>query len=237
VKKRVLTDGEELGIDWERWSDGMPHRLKRKRDFGDLEPDLVREAAKNAAKRMGKGVQASVDKMSPRGASRYVWVQFADHEIRVGDPCKGCGGRRLVRVHPFFANCAQCGARLLLAPKRIEDGEGIESLDEDEDGYEDDAPDRGGRPRADRLLRELTEVRLARLEHIDDRETYRGYARLGKTRMLVFAQFRAAPGESLTPDDALERVVAVQALPLRQLEGLLDPSGLKDPDEGWDLAF
>ncbi len=55
--------------------------------------------------------------------------------------------------------------------------------------------------------------------------------------MLVFVQFRAAPGERLSPDDAFERVVAVQALPLRQLEGLLDPSGLGDPDEGWDLAL
>jgi hypothetical protein len=236
MKKRLLTEGDELGVDWDRFSDGMPHRLKRKRDFGDVEPDVVREAAKNAARRLGKGVQVSVDKMTARGAEKYLWVQFADHEIRVGEPCKGCGGRHLVRVHPFFARCMGCGAQLLLGAKRVESGEGIDSYDEDEDedGYGEGD---GGRPRAEALLRELSEVRLSRLEHIEDRETYRGFARLGKTRMLVMAQFRAASGERIEPGDAFDRVVAVQLLPLRQLEGLLDTSALETPDSAWDLVL
>jgi hypothetical protein len=229
VKKRFLAEDDELGIAWERWSDGLPHRLKRKRDFGDVDPELVREAAKNAAKRMGKGVQAQFDKMGPKNASKYVWVQFADHEIRIGDPCK-CGGRRLLRVHPFYARCMECGAQLLLAPKRIEDSEGIESADADEDGDEE-------RPQPGNLLRELAGVHLARLEHIDDRETYRGYAKLGGTPVLVFAQFRATAGESLRPANVYDRVVAVQVLPLRQLEGLLDTSALMASGAEWDLVL
>jgi DNA-directed RNA polymerase subunit RPC12/RpoP len=128
VKVRNLAEDDDLGLPWEKWADGMPHRLKRKRDFPDIDPDIVREAAKNAARRMGKAVQAQQDKMTRNGATKYVWVQFADYEVRIGEPCK-CGSRRLLRVHPFFARCAACDARILLAPRRTDD-----SPDEDEWG-------------------------------------------------------------------------------------------------------
>ena len=228
MRKTHLAEGDELGLPWERWSDGLPHRLKRNRDFGDIDPALVREAAKNAARRMGKAVQARPDKMMPSSRSTYTWVQFADHEIQIGDPCK-CGGRHLLRVHPFFARCTQCGAQLLLAPKRDADADGVESADDDEDA--DD------RPQPADLLRELTDVHLARLERTGDRETYRVYGRLSNTRMLLIAQFRAEPGERLAADNAFDRVAAVQVLPLRQLGGLLDASALTDPDAEWDLIL
>lgn len=228
MRKTYLAEGNELGLPWERWSDGLPHRLKRKRDFGDIDPELVREAAKNAAKRMGKVVQAKPDTMMPGNRSKYVWVQFSDHEIRIGDPCK-CGGRHLLRVHPFFAHCTQCGAQLLLAPKRGAEADGVESADDEEDA--DD------RPQPADLLRELTDVHLARLERTDDRETYRGYGRLANTRMLLIAQFRVEPGERLAADNAFDRVAAVQVLPLRQLGGLLDTSALMTPNAEWDLIL
>jgi hypothetical protein len=226
--KPYLAEGDELGLPWERWSDGLPHRLKRKRDFGDIDPELVRAAAKNAAKRMGKAVQAQPDRMLPDSKSKYVWVQFADHEIRIGEPCK-CGGRHLLRVHPFFARCTDWGAQLLLAPKRDAEIDGVESADDDED--EDD------RPQPADLLRQLTDVHLAKVERTDDRETYRGYARLGKTPMLLIAQFRAERGEQLAPKHAFDRVAAVQVLPLRQLGGLLDASAFMDPNAEWDLIL
>lgn len=229
MRKSYLAEGDELGLPWERWSDGLPHRLKRKRDFGDIDPELVRAAAKNAAKRMGKAVQAQPDRIMADGKSKYVWVQFFDHEIRIGDPCK-CGGRNLLRLHPLFARCTQCGAQLLLAPKRNEEAEGIESADEDDE-------DEDGRPQPADVLRELTDVHLARLERTGDRETYRGYCRLGKTPMLLIAQFRAEPGERLAAKDAFDRVAAVQVLPLRQLGGLLDASALTNPNAEWDLIL
>jgi hypothetical protein len=228
VKKLYLDEGDELGLPWDRWADGLPHRLKRKRDFGDIDPELVREAAKNAAKRMGKAVQALPDRMTHTSASKYVWIQFADHEIRIGEPCK-CGGRQLMRYHPFFARCTRCDAQLLLAPKTAAGSEAIESTDDDED------PDEQLRP--DELLRELDDVHLARLERSGDRETYRGYARLGETPVLVIAQFRARPGEALAAEQVFDRVAAVEALPLRQLAGLLDTSVLMHPTTAWDLVL
>jgi hypothetical protein len=228
VRKTYLAEGNELGLPWERWSDGLPYRLKRKRDFGDIDPELVREAAKNAARRMGKVVKSKPDAMMPGNRSKYLWVQFADHEIRIGDPCK-CGGLHLLRVHPFFARCTSCGAQLLLAPKGNAQADGLESADDDEDA--DD------RPQPADVLRKLADVHLSQVERTGDRETYRGYCRLAKTPMLLIAQFRAEPGERLAADNAFDRVAAVQVLPLRQLGGLLDASALTDPGAEWDLIL
>ncbi len=226
-------DEGELGIPWEQWADGLPHRLKRKRDFGDFDFELVRVAAKYAAKRMGKAVQVRPDRMMPTTSSKYVWVQFADHEIRIGEPCK-CGGRRLLRVHPFFARCTLCNAQLLLAPKKkTDETAGIDSVDEDEGENEDE----DGRPQPEGLLRQLSDVHLARLEQAGDLEIYRGYGRLGTTPVLLIAQFRAAPHESLDAEQAFDRVAAVQVLPLRHLDGLLDTSALMAPATDWDLVL
>jgi hypothetical protein len=229
VKKVNLPEGDELGLPWERLADGLPHRLKRKRDFPDIDPEYVRVAAKNAAKRMGKAVQALPDRMTQTSADKYVWVQFADHEIRIGEPCK-CGGRRLLRVHPFFARCMECNAQLLLAPKKTDETVGIESTDDEED-------DEDGRLRPHMLLNRLDAVHLTRLERIGDRETYRGYARLGKAPVLVLAQFDAAPGEQLDAEKALDRVAAVQVVPLRQLNGLVDAEELTNSTTVWDLVL
>jgi hypothetical protein len=226
VSNAYLTEDGDLGLPWERWSDGLPHRLKRKRDFPDIDPEFVRRAAKIAAKRMGKAVQAQPDRMT-KDKSKYVWVQFFDHEIRVGDPCK-CGGRNLLRLHPVFARCTECGAQLLLAPKRNQEAEGIEADD-------DEGDDEG--PQSADILRELTDVHLAQLERAGDREIYRGYARVGKTPMLLIAQFRAEPGEPVAANNAFDRVAAVQALPLRQLGGLLDASAFTDPNAEWHLIL
>jgi hypothetical protein len=233
-----VPDEGELGIPWERWADGLPHRLKRKRDFGDVDPAIVRVAAKYAAKRMGKAVQVLPDKMLPNSSSKYLWVQFADHEIRIGEPCK-CGGQHLLRVHPFFARCSRCNAQLLLAPKKkTDETTGIDSLDEEEDeGDEGDEEYEEGRPQPEGLLRQLSDVHLARLEQAGDREIYRGYGRLGTTPVLLIAQFRAAPHELLDAEQAFDRVAAVQVLPLRHLNGLLDTSALMGPATDWDLVL
>lgn len=31
-------EADDLGADWERWADGRAFRLKRKRDFADVDP-------------------------------------------------------------------------------------------------------------------------------------------------------------------------------------------------------
>ena len=55
--------------------------------------------------------------------------------------------------------------------------------------------------------------------------------------MLLIAQFRAAPRESLDAEQAFDRVAAVQVLPLRHLDGLLDTSALMGPATDWDLVL
>jgi hypothetical protein len=231
MKSRALIESnDDLGLPWEQWADGVPHLLKRKRDFGDYDPELVRQAAKVAAKRMGKGVQAVLDRMSGRKGvpSRAIWVQFTDAEIRVGEPCP-CGGRRLLRIHPSFARCAVCDNLLLLSPPKVR-RDSFEDEDEDEE-IEEEIHD----PAA--ILRTLTEVHLSRLEHVEDRETYRGYARRSDEPVLLLVQFRADPGERFAPDDVLARVAAVQIVPLHHLEGMIERDALLSPGAAWDLVF
>jgi hypothetical protein len=120
--KRKFAEGEELGVPWEDYADGMPHRLKRNRDFPDLSPFIVRQAARNAAKRMNKAVQAAPDRLG-KNKSKFLWVQFADYELDVGEPCK-CGGRRILRFHQLFGRCAACNALILFTqPSKDTDGD------------------------------------------------------------------------------------------------------------------
>ena len=124
--KQRLAEGDELGVPWEKFADGLPHRLKRNRDFPDMNPKAVRQAARNAAKRMDKAVQVLPDRMG-KNRSKFLWVQFADYEIALGEPCR-CGGRRILRLHEFFGRCAACNALILFAST---DTDGDDSIDED----------------------------------------------------------------------------------------------------------
>jgi hypothetical protein len=210
----------ELNIEWERWADGRARRLKRKRDFPDVDPAVVRADASAAAKRMGRGVVTAKDRFLP---GKYVWVQFSDHRIRTGDPCP-CGSRRLLRLHENFLRCPECQA--LLMPS-----------DEDETEEERER-------RAARQLRRLSDVHLERRGQTGDRELYRGYGRQQETAVLVWAEFRLKPMEErLRQEDAFERVISVQTVPFPELTELFDKdepdvSSLwngREPD--WDLAW
>jgi len=214
--KRKLPEGEELGVEWERWADGRAWRLKRGRDFGDVHPELARRAAKNAARRMGKVVQTVRDRID---GERYTWVQFADYEIPLGAPCP-CGGRRLYRLHTYFARCAACGAQLLLTRASVSAG-GEEAEDEAAAG-----------------LRDLSEVHLERVERTGDREIYRGYGRSGEAPVLVIAEFHAEEGEPLLAEEAADRLASLQVVPFTRLGPLVDVSSLWSRAESeWDLVL
>lgn len=210
VKKRRLEAGDELGVDWERFADGCAWRLKRKRDFADVDPTLAMEAAANAAERMGKAVQAVRDRHFP---DRYIWVQFVDGRIRTGEPC-ACGSRRLLRVHPHFLRCPACGSTLL------------ETSAEEE--YES---------RSAYRLRKLDDVHLMRLERSGDRDIYRGYAERDGQPVVVFAEFEVRGGEPLSREIAYERVVKVETLPFDGLSDLFDLSALRSGARDWDLVL
>jgi hypothetical protein len=103
----------ELTLDWERWMDGRIHRLKRGKHFtGDV--SAVLEEARLAARLAGRGVLQLREQMGPK--YQYVWVQFTDYSVLVGDPCH-CGGRKLDRLHASLARCRRCGKTLMLTPR------------------------------------------------------------------------------------------------------------------------
>jgi hypothetical protein len=207
--KADLAEGEELGADWERWAtDGRPHRLKRKRDFDDVDPALIKVAARNGAERLGKAVHTFQDPFFPE---KFVWIQFADHRVVTGRPCP-CGGRRLFRLHKNFARCSVCGAQLLL--KDPAESEHI------------------------LLLREFSNVYLERLDIEHRRDAYRGYARRGKKLVLLFAEFRRDEEEELTAENVYDRIERTNVVPFERLEGFVDVRRLLARDESeWDLVF
>jgi hypothetical protein len=210
-KLRVkLKEGEELGVDWDHWSsDYRPHRLKRKRDFDDVDPALIKLAAKNGAERLRKAIHTFDDPFFPE---KFVWIQFADHKVVIGRPCP-CGGRRLLRLHRNFARCATCNAQLLLK----------------DDGDSDDVL----------LLRQLKNARLepVQTDH-KRRDAYRGYAQKGNKYVLLFAEFRKDDEEPLTPENVYDRVEKTNFVRFDRLEGFVDAEQLLARDEStWELVF
>jgi DNA-directed RNA polymerase subunit RPC12/RpoP len=208
--KPTLPEGEELGADWERWArDSRPHRLKRKRDFDDVDPAAVKVAAQNGAARLGKAVHVFSDPFFP---DKFVWVQFADHPVVTGRPCP-CGSRRLLRLHNHFARCPACGAQLLL-----KDQNESEHL---------------------LALRELTDVHLERHETEDGkRDLFRGYGRKDGMLVLVIAEFRRERHEELTAANVYDHIQKTKVLRFQHLEGFIEADPLLERDESdWDLVF
>jgi hypothetical protein len=104
---------DDLTLPWAEWMDGRVHRLKRTQHFHG-EVGAVMEEAKLAARLSGRGVLAMREQLGPK--YQYVWFQFTDHAILIGDPCP-CGGRKLTRVHPSMARCRRCGKTSTLTPR------------------------------------------------------------------------------------------------------------------------
>jgi hypothetical protein len=211
--KRFLEEGDELGLDWDHWADGQPHRLKRKRHLRGHPSHLVREAARNAAVRRGKVVQT----LDYWGS---FWVQFSDYRVRAGEPCP-CGGREFDHMHPLYARCRSCGSQLELQKSSL--------FDEDEDG---EAPS---------PLDEYSDVHLRHFERSLDGDVYRGYANDERGPVLLFVEFSRftdVPNEAVTSENAAKRVVSLRAVPLAELAGLVDADRLLSRDDGdWDLIL
>jgi hypothetical protein len=112
VKRQRTDENDDLGLPWDKLADGLPHRLKRKRDFPNADQKAVQKAATKAAKKMEKVVRVVPDKMS-RNRDDFLWVQFADYQINLGEPCR-CGGRQILRFHEYFGRCVACNAQLIL---------------------------------------------------------------------------------------------------------------------------
>jgi hypothetical protein len=99
----VSTTIDPGALPWERMADGRAWRLKNGKHF-PKDPKEAVLAAGRAAEGMGKAVRTMIDIQQPHV---YVWVQFADHALRRGEPCI-CGEVRFVRLHPEFVRCTAC---------------------------------------------------------------------------------------------------------------------------------
>ena len=104
---------EDLTLPWSDWMDGRIHRLKRGKHFSG-EVYAVLEEARLAARLTGRGLLQLREQIGRK--YQYVWVQFTDHAILVGDPCR-CGSRTLTLLHPSLARCERCGSTLQLMPR------------------------------------------------------------------------------------------------------------------------
>lgn len=110
----------QLRPDWERIADGKVWRLKQGRDF-DCSTKRLRSEARMAAREMGKRVRFVRDRIDPY---KYLWLQFADAEIVLGQPCPRCGGEHLLQLSGQFARCRSCQALLIVErPPDVEDVE------------------------------------------------------------------------------------------------------------------
>jgi hypothetical protein len=214
VQKRKLEVGDELGHDWDRWANGQAWRLKKKRDYGDVEPVVAMEAARNAADRMGKALLTVRDRYSP---TKFIWVQFADDRIRPNEGCPRCDHRKLYSIHPNFLRCAGCSA-MLLKTTAVEDE--VES-------------------RPAYRLREFDKVQLSWLERIDDIDVYRGVGEKQGAPYIVIAQFRRSEGGGdLTADEVYDRVWRIEMVPYDRLSDIVTEDALKNASRSdWDLVL
>jgi hypothetical protein len=95
-------------FDWRRLADGRPRRLERDVHFvGSVQAFAA--VVQTAAVEMGKSVLVMPERLQPE---KSLWIQFADSEIVVGDPCP-CGGRRLERVGGRVLRCDACARTLV----------------------------------------------------------------------------------------------------------------------------
>lgn len=215
----------DLGVDWSKWSDGRAFRLKRKRDFPNIDPGIAREACELAAHRMGKAVRTARDRRVP---SKLLWIQFADAYVREGQPCPKCGSRKLYRLHANFTRCVQCNAQLIISAAGL-------------DSYEDDTGTVGprARERAGGKIKALENVRLERAGESASSEVYNGYGLSDGTPVIILAEFeKDEGGQELSTRNMFERVSRVKLFPADSMAALVDVGRLTNRDDStWDLVL
>jgi hypothetical protein len=180
---------------------------------------------------MGKVARTVRDKMIP---DKLIWVQFADAEIRAGEPCPRCGSRKILNLHADVARCPQCRAQLLLS------NQGLEALDDGEgegEGEDEATPDELQRAKMAKRIRELETFRLQRSGEAGHNELYTGWGEREAVRYIVLAEFEPSE-EDVSLETMDERLLLVKLIPAHLLEGLVDVNELAvRPDVDWDLVY
>ncbi len=103
-------------LDWERFADRRPRRLKRGKHFVG-EPKILQREAEHAAKGMGKVALVSRDQQGKWG---YVWIQFVDAEVNEGEPCPVCDSYELLKLTNDVIRCPSCDSMLEFIPRPLE---------------------------------------------------------------------------------------------------------------------
>ena len=104
------------GLTWaELAKERCPRRLCRGKHFtGDVR--ALQKEAIAASRQLGCPVRTVRDDFLRFG---YLWVQFADHEVPLGEPCPACGSRELVRKHEQFGYCPACQCSLAFSQRVV----------------------------------------------------------------------------------------------------------------------
>ena len=102
-------------LDWERFADRRPRRLKRGKHFVG-EPKILQREAEHAAKGMGKVALVSTDQQGKWG---YVWVQFVDAVVNEGEPCPVCDSYELLKLTTDVIRCPSCDSMLEFKPRPL----------------------------------------------------------------------------------------------------------------------
>lgn len=208
----------EIVVDWELIADGRPRRLARGVDFAD-EVTEFGDAARRVASSMGRSVVLTRDRLHP---DRFIWVQFADGEIAIGEPCV-CGSHQLTRLSAVLVRCDACGARLIAGtkPKKAEVPSELES----------------GEPAAPgpaRTLSEFSEIRLVRTAH---RKNVIEYVGLGVDetgrQVLLAVRVPLVAGEPI-PDPSSPTGQGHEIIKVVPESSW--GQGVSDDDEAWDIV-
>ena len=148
-------------LTWEKLADGRLWRLKAGKHFEGKVEDFAEDVF-DAARLMGKAALTLKDLFGVKRS--YLWVQFADVKILIGQPCPFCDSDDFVRQRESIATCAGCGARVLLQ-KSVQTG-------------------RRAHWRKD--ITQFSDVKLRLIDRRSDCERYAGYGTApdGRLRLL-----------------------------------------------------
>jgi hypothetical protein len=213
-----------LQPDWERIADGLPWRLEQGRDF-EGSPKRLRSEAKMAARDMEKSVSFVRDRVDP---NRFVWLQFADAHLVLGQPCPRCGGDQLLQLSGQFARCATCRAVLIV--ERPPDVEDVELQMRE-------AAHAAGQP--DETLAAYHDAHLSLAEADASHERFIGYAFDDDGRFhLLYVVAPLAGGRRIPDESSPTGFLHTVTLALEDPFGnIVDVSGLLDTQlDGWDIA-
>jgi len=223
----------DVFLRWEELADGRLRRLKRGRHFHG-NPRHLRYAARDAAQSMGKAVRVVIDRMEP---DAYVWVQFADAEIQLDEPCR-CGSTALRRVHPHFVRCEECGASLIVSRRPLRAVKKVRGHEGDDDVARAATSRKGWaaepRRRKEKIdskrLDAYSHVHLYRYETSSDRERCYGYGNLATgERVLLLVDFPLADGERIEdPERPGEHMHQARCWPVDPFSDVIDLSAFPD---------